>query len=161
MALNGRYKTVFGHLHIKNEQGLLGEKAAQNMLKQKGYTIVETNWKIQHLEIDIIAEKEDVIVFAEVKARNSDYIRKPEEYVDEAKKRHMQVTANCYIKYHQIEKAPRFDVIGVLLNHDGTDIVEISHIEDAFQPRMRTVHAGYTGERRWHTKKYWKQRNGF
>lgn len=148
---------AFGHLHIRNEHGIIGENAAQNLLKQKGYTLLETNWKMGHLEVDIIAENKDVIVFAEVKTRSSVTFCRPEECVDEAKKLNIQHAANVYIKSHHVEKAFRFDIIGVLLNPDGT-IKTITHLEDAFMPHMRTYRAGYTGEWRWHTKKYWKTR---
>ena len=87
------------------------------MLEQKGFRIVEHNWRMGHLEVDLIAENKKEIVFAEVKARTTTYGGKmPEEYVDEDKKRRMTVAANAYIKYRKIEKMPRFDIIGIL-NH--------------------------------------------
>ncbi len=149
---------ALGHLHIRNQQGILGETAAQNVLINKGYTLLETNWKMGHLEVDIIASNATDIVFVEVKARNSDAIRRPEEWVDKTKKRHMQAAANGYIKLNHIQLRPRFDIIGVLLNQQGDEIKEIMHLEDAFQPRIHTIHSGYTSEHRWHKKGFWTKR---
>jgi len=128
---------AFGHLHIKNSIGIFGENAAVDLLKQKGFRILERNWKMSHLEVDIIAENKTTIVFAEVKARTSVFGRRPEEFVDMEKKRHMVTAANVYLKITRSTKAPRFDIIGVLTDKEGKEIVEISHFEDAFHPKAR------------------------
>ena len=90
------------------------------MLEKKGFRIVERNWRMGHLEVDLIAESRKEIVFAEVKARTTTYGGKlPEEYVDENKKRRITAAANAYIKYRKIEKTPRFDMF------HGTKPVEL------------------------------------
>jgi len=138
---------AIGHLHISNELGILGENTAANLLVQKGYTIRERNWKMAHLEVDIIAENSDTIVFAEVKTRSSSLIRRAEENVDEDKERNMTVAANAYIRMNHITLYPRFDIIGIVVDRNTQQITELTHLENAFQPRMRTVHAGsFTGE---------------
>ena len=70
--------------------GIIGEEEAAKMLEKKGFRIVEHNWRMGHLEVDLIAENKKEIVFVEVKARTTMFgdIR-PEEYVDENKKRRM------------------------------------------------------------------------
>ena len=121
------------------------------MLEKKGFRIVERNWRMGHLEVDLIAESRNEIVFAEVKARTTTYGNKmPEEYVDENKKRRMTVAANAYIKYRKIEKTPRFDIIGILVNPQNNEITYRNHIENAFQPKIRTISsASYSGIWRW------------
>ena len=80
--------------------GIIGETEASKMLEKKGFKIVEHNWRMGHLEVDLIAESKHEIVFAEVKARTTQFGNiMPEEYVDEAKKRRMRAAANAYIKY--------------------------------------------------------------
>ena len=121
------------------------------MLEKKGFRIVEHNWRMGHLEVDLIAESRREIVFAEVKARTSTFGGKtPAEYVDEDKKQRMVASANAYLKYRKIEKTPRFDIIGILVDAETGEIIEREHIENAFQPRLRTVTTGsFSGAWRW------------
>lgn len=141
------------HLHIRNELGIFGEETACNLLVQKGYTILERNLKVGDKEIDIVAENKTHVVFAEVKTRTSYYVRKPEEYVDADKQRNMAYAANAYIKLHHVEKTPRFDIIGVLVDGNSHEIKELTHLEDAFYPPLRTINTNtFNGQSRWKTK---------
>ena len=83
-------------------------------------------------------------VFAEVKARTSLYGEiRPEEYVDENKKRRMIAAGNAYIKLHRSDKQLRFDIIGILIHPETLEITDRCHIENAFQPSMKTVNSGF------------------
>lgn len=139
-------------MFVTNPIGIIGEAEAAKMLEAKGFRILEHNWRMGHLELDLIAESKTEIVFAEVKARTSTYgNRMPEEYVDENKKRRMTAAANAYIKYHKIEKTPRFDIIGLIVHPQTGEITYRSHMENAFMPRLRTIHANsYSGVLGWH-----------
>ncbi len=136
---------------VTNPIGIIGEEEAARMLEKKGFRIVERNWRMGHLEIDLIAESKDEIVFAEVKARTSTFGNiRPEEYVDEIKRRRMIAAANGYIKYRKIEKLPRFDIIGILVNPLTHEIIYRNHLENAFIPRVRTISAGsFSGQWKW------------
>lgn len=136
---------------LHNDIGKLGEDIAANLLVQKGLKIRERNWRLGHLEMDIIAEDKHTIVFAEVKTRTTLFGDKtPAAYVDEAKKRHIVAAANAYVKHHRIEKAVRFDIIGILLHPNTLEVLELSHYENAFLPPVRTVNnQSYSG---WHSK---------
>ena len=137
---------------VTNPIGIIGEAEAARMLEAKGFHIVEHNWRMGHLEIDLIAESKNEIVFAEVKARTTFYgdIR-PEEYVDENKKKRMVAAANAYIKFRKIEKNPRFDIIGLVVNPETGEITYRCHWENAFYPQLRTIHTGsYGGGWKWH-----------
>ena len=131
--------------------GKRGEEIAVAILRQKGYTIEQTNWRLGHLEVDIIASNKDEIVFAEVKTRTSTFGGKmPEESVDRVKRARLVAAANAYIKYHRIEKKPRFDIIGILLEKNTGEILMQTHLEDAFIPALRTIHANsYSGQYKW------------
>ena len=86
-------------MFVTNPIGIIGEAEAGKMLEAKGFHILERNWRMGHLEVDLIAESRKEIVFAEVKARTTTYGGKmPEEYVDENKKRRITAAANAYIK---------------------------------------------------------------
>lgn len=139
-------------MFVTNPIGIIGEAEATKMLEAKGFRVVEHNWRMGHLEVDLIAESKKEIVFAEVKARTTTFgDRMPEEYVDENKKRRMTAAANAYIKYHKIDKSPRFDIIGLIVHPETGEILYRGHLENAFMPRMRTIHANsFSGLLGWH-----------
>ena len=140
---------------LHNDIGKYGEEIAANLLTQKRLKIRERNWRLGHLEMDIIDEDRNTIVFAEVKTRTTLFGDKmPADYVDEAKKRHIVAAANAYMKYHRIDKSVRFDIIGILLHPDTHEVQELTHYENAFLPPVRTVNSRpYSGwkskPRRW------------
>ena len=121
------------------------------MLEQKGFKVLEHNWRMGHLEVDLIAEDKKTIVFVEVKARTCILNGKmPEENVDEIKMRRVIAAANAYLKYHRIEKQPRFDVVGILVDRNTNEITYRSYVEDAFQPKTRTISSGcFSGQWKW------------
>lgn len=116
----------------KQLQGFRGEDMAANLLLQKGYKIMERNWRCGHLEVDIIAENNDCLVIVEVKTRKNAIFGAPEVFVDIQKQRHLIRAAMCYAKYKQITKEIRFDIISIINN---SETHEIRHIENAFKPR--------------------------
>ncbi len=138
-------------MFVTNPIAILGEQEAAKMLEDKGFRIIARNWRMGHLEVDLIAENRKEIVFAEVKTRSSAYGGlMPEQYVDEAKRQRIVAAANAYIKYHRIEKNPRFDIIGLLIDPETQEITYRCHLENAFIPRQRTITANsYSGQWRW------------
>ena len=136
---------------VTNPIGIIGESEATKMLEKKGFRILERNWRMGHLEVDLIAENKKEIVFVEVKARTCILNGKmPEENVDEIKMRRITAAANAYLKYHKIEKQPRFDVVGILVDKNTNEITYRNYVENAFQPKIRTISSGsYTGQWKW------------
>ena len=132
---------------VTNPIGIKGEEEAAKMLKDKKLNILEHNWRMGKLEVDLIAESKKEIIFVEVKARTSTFGDiLPEEYVDEGKRRRITAAANAYIRYHQIEKTPRFDIIGILVNPQTMEVTYRQHIEHAFDPLQRTIsNSSYSG----------------
>ena len=131
--------------------GIIGEAEATKMLEKKGFKVVEHNWRMGHLEIDLIAESKKEVVFAEVKARTTTFGDKtPEEYVDEDKKRRMIAAGNAYVKLKKLQKTLRFDVIGILVDPQTQEITYRGHWENAFQPTMHSIGSGsYNGTGTW------------
>ena len=131
--------------------GIIGEAEAAKMLEKKGFKVVEHNWRMGHLEIDLIAESKKEVVFAEVKARTTTYGDKtPEEYVDEDKKRRMIAAGNAYIKLKRLQKTLRFDIIGILVDPNTQEVTYRGHWENAFQPTMRSIgSSSYSGTWKW------------
>ena len=132
--------------------GQIGEDAACQIMKKKGFRIIETNWRFGHLEMDIIAVSRKEIAFVEVKTRTSTFGgKRPEEYVDELKRRRMAAAANAYIKMNSIDLVPRFDIIGIVMNPDTHQLIEQTHLEDAFLPPQRTIgKTSFSGQGKWH-----------
>jgi putative endonuclease len=116
-----------------HETGKKGEEMAKTFLANKGYEILETNWRSGHNEIDIIAKKDSVIVVAEVKTRKTNFFGEPEEFVTKAKQKLLIKAANHYILQKGIDLEVRFDIISIL--YSGSNY-KIHHIEDAFYPTL-------------------------
>ena len=114
-----------------NELGKKGEELALKHLKDRGYKILETNKRYQRDELDIIAEKDNLLIIVEVKTRINDYFGKPEEFVTRAKQKRIVNAADQYIMENDIDLETRFDVVSVITNQKRT---EINHIEEAFTP---------------------------
>ncbi|MGQ0828206.1 MAG: YraN family protein [Bacteroidota bacterium] len=112
-----------------NDTGSKGEQLASNFLKNKGYSVLETNWRFKNLEADIIASIDQTIVIAEVKTRKSNYFGEPETFVDKQKQKNLRKTANEYIERNNLDMEVRFDIISIVM---GNNQMKINHIEDAF-----------------------------
>lgn len=117
-----------------NETGTKGEELAAEYLSKKGYTILETNWRLNHLEADIIALHKNTLVIAEVKTRKSNVFGEPETFVNKTKQANLIKVAHNYILRKQLDVEVRFDIISIITSKDRT---EINHIEDAFYPKVR------------------------
>ena len=77
-----------------NELGKLGEELAVEFLRKNGYEILETNWTFQKAEIDIIAQKENILAVVEVKTRSSLEFGLPQDFVKPKKIQLLKVLGN-------------------------------------------------------------------
>ncbi len=111
------------------EFGKMGEQMAAMYLTDKGYTILEHNYRRGHLEIDLIALDGDELVIVEVKSRAYDNILQPEEAVDHKKRLNLIRLANEYVKTHGRKENVRFDIISVVSNDGST---ELKHLKNAY-----------------------------
>ncbi len=82
----------------KRETGMLGERIAGEFLGKNGYDIIETNYRCPEGEIDIIAKREDTLVFVEVRTKSSRFFGSPEESITRAKKERLSVLAERYVR---------------------------------------------------------------
>lgn len=134
--------------------GQKGEEIAAKIMRKKGFRVIDANWKFGNLEMDLIAANRKEIAFVEVKTRTSCECKRPEENVDQLKRRRMVAAANAYIKMHQIDQQPRFDIIGILMEPVTYKVVELTHLEDVFLPPQRTIGKNhYSGQNKWHHRK--------
>ncbi len=111
--------------------GNAGENLAAIFLENHGYKILEKNYRIRSAEIDIIAEKDGVIIFVEVKTRSN--IRKgtPAEAVNFRKQKKIIEAASVFLQdENYCECACRFDVIEII---SAGKFFKINQIENAFE----------------------------
>ncbi len=101
--------------HTNKAIGDFGEKLAVKYLKEHGYKIVKTNYKIRIGEIDIIAMDGDFLVFVEVKYRSNALYGLPNEAVDKHKREKIKRVALFYLmQKDMLEAYVRFDVVQIL-----------------------------------------------
>jgi putative endonuclease len=112
--------------------GRKGESLAKAHLENTGYEILDENWTHGKLEVDLIAYKDRVIIFTEVKTRTGNAFGEPEDFVDARKQRLLADAADEYIYLMNHQGEVRFDIISVLF--DKKDNYVLKHIEDAFWP---------------------------
>ena len=112
-----------------NETGKQGEAEATRYLREQGYEIMTRNYRYQHAEIDLIAKKGKLLVFAEVKTRTNLSFGNPEEFVSYTKAKLVMKAAEQYIFANDWLHDIRFDIIAVSIA--GNEL-RIKHIEDAF-----------------------------
>ena len=130
-----------GPAHLQT--GVWGEDLAAAYLCEKGYVILERDWHSGHRDIDIIAQKKNIIVFVEVKTRSSRNFLDPITAVNRQKQNNLLHAINHYLQYKRISSAYRFDVI-IIVGTPGCLNPEIEHIED-----FQLSQPFYSGGRRW------------
>lgn len=114
--------------------GKLGEEKAIAYLKNQNYKVLAVNWRHKKLEVDIIAQDGEKIVFVEVKYRSSAEFGEPETFVSLKKQRFMVAAANNYVIENNIDLEVRFDIVGILLKNNQA---VINHLKDAFYPIVK------------------------
>lgn len=112
-----------------NELGIEGEKLAVAHLQKTGYEILETNYRFQKAEVDIIAKKGNTLAVIEVKTRTSADFGNPEEFVSAKKIKLLVKAVDNYVNENDLDVEVRFDIIAVLLSKKD---ITINHLEDAF-----------------------------
>ena len=118
------------------EIGALGEKIAAEYLTGLGYVIRERNFRSREGEIDIIAEKDDFLVFVEVRTRRSLSFGTPEESVTAQKKERLIALTQAYMEDREdLPSSWRIDVVALELGPKG-QISRLELIENAIGPGL-------------------------
>ena len=112
-----------------NELGKEGEKLAVEFLQKDGYEILETNWTFQKAEVDIIAQKENILAIVEVKTRSSIDFGLPQDFVKPKKIQLLVKAVNEYVIQNELDVEVRFDIMAI--HRDGRHF-NFEHITDAF-----------------------------
>jgi putative endonuclease len=112
-----------------NELGKLGEDLAVEYLKKNGYKILNTNWRFQKAEIDIIAQIENTLAIVEVKTRSSLEFGMPQDAVKPKKIQLLVKAVDAYVSERDLDMNVRFDIIAI---HKEEKSFAIEHLIDAF-----------------------------
>lgn len=118
-----------------NQTGTWGENVATEYLVAKGYDIVERNWRLNRLEVDIIAKHRQRVIFVEVKTRTSDDYADPQILISKTKLSNMCRCANAYMQMFDCNFTVQFDII-IITGH--ADNYRLEHFPDAYYPPMKT-----------------------
>ncbi|MEZ5358406.1 MAG: YraN family protein [Candidatus Zixiibacteriota bacterium] len=110
----------------KQQKGARGEDIAAEYLEKLGYTIIKRNARLSHLEIDIIAQDKNCLVFVEVKHALTDDFGHPAAWINKKKQERLRRAVQRYIDTHDIgDKDFRIDAVTI---YKG----EIEHYKAAF-----------------------------
>jgi putative endonuclease len=113
----------------KIKKGKEGEDMAARFLIDKGYEIVQRNYRYKQSEIDLIVKKDNWLIFVEVKLRSSDAYGYPEDFVDYKKAKNVIDGAEQYTYEKNWQGNVRYDIVSIRVLRDRTEIIQI---EDAF-----------------------------
>ena len=108
--------------------GMGGELLAQQFLEQKGYEIIQKNYRIQGGEIDLITRKDGWLIFFEVKTRTSPTFGSPEDAMNYHKRRNLLRVMYAYLCDHPAQKW-RFDLMALDIR---SKVAYIKHYQDIF-----------------------------
>ena len=122
------YKFLFVHTHLTT--GIVGEKLACTFFEQKGFVILHTNWRYGCCEVDIIASKNNILHFIEVKTRSNKDFGLPEESIHEKKMNNLKQAAEAFLHKYSEWKYIQFDVLSILLLKNATP--EFCLLEDVY-----------------------------
>lgn len=111
---------------LHNKIGENGEDLATNFLLSNGYNVLEKNYRFDRAEIDIIAKKDKILVFVEVKTRTTDFYGNPEDFLSVAQQKRITKAAQHFIEKNNWQNEIRFDIIAINTHN------ELHHIKDAF-----------------------------
>lgn len=112
----------------KLDKGKIAEEQALDFLLKKGYRLVHRNFTSLHSEIDLIVQKDDVLVFVEVRYKATSDYGFPEQSLGKAKIRALKRGAEAFLQKRDLPQKVRFDMIAIVEYPEW----ELVHFEDAF-----------------------------
>ena len=114
--------------------GALGERIAARWLARDGWQVVDRRWRSGRRDLDLVAIRDNVVAFVEVKTRRSTWSGGPVEAVNWRKQRELTRSAQAWLDQRGTLVAPeaavyRFDIVGVVASREG---VGVRHVTAAF-----------------------------
>ena len=115
----------------RRDSGMRVEKLTRDILKKRGYRILETNYRCPEGEIDIVAKHQGFLVFIEARTKTSLEFGIPEESITITKQARLRTTAARYRQAHDdLPQSWRIDVVAIEINQQG-QLLRINLIENA------------------------------
>jgi len=100
---------------LHNLLGQEGERLAAAFLEANGFSVIASNWRHRHYEIDIVAIKENVLHCVEVKTRHSTRFGYPEDGVSRKKFSNLKIAAEQFMHQYRIDRRLQFDILAISL----------------------------------------------
>jgi putative endonuclease len=117
---------------MTKELGDRGEDLAARFLQHAGWTILHRNYRMGRKEIDLVARRDEVVAFVEVKTRAGDGFGHPLESITWKKRREIQQVATAWIdRFGEPTLTYRFDAVAVRFRAGHAPHLE--HVEDAWR----------------------------
>ncbi len=116
-------------MNDKDRVWKIGEEAALEYLRNKGYQIIEQNYRTKRSEIDLIVKKDKCLVFVEVRTKKGERFGSPEETIDAWKIRKLYWNAQAYSSAKKYQGASRIDAICIVLNQDNL-VSRLNHYQN-------------------------------
>ena len=112
-----------------NDLGKKGEQLAVDFLLKNNYAIMERNYRFEKAEVDIIAQKEDILAIVEVKTRSTTDFGNPQDFVKPKQIKNLVKAVDEYVTVNDLDVEVRFDIIAIVKEGKG---FSIEHLENAF-----------------------------
>lgn len=136
------YEDKSSHILLGN----CGEDIACSFMLRHGYAILDRNWRFKHLELDIVCEKDNQIIFVEVKTRRTNRLGGPSGAISPQKKEKLLIAAQAWLQAHDAWQKPcRIDIICLVGEHDH---FKLEHYANAFE-FSTLVDCGNTSGKYW------------
>ena len=120
--------------------GQAGEDAAVDLLRRSGFRILERNWRSGGLELDIVCEQGETLVFVEVKTRAADGLANPEDALTPAKRRKLAKAVGLYLSARDLWDRPcRVDLVSVVHGPRGLVAACVEDVLDFSQDASGTA----------------------
>lgn len=114
----------------RKKLGAWGEDVAAHQLEADGFQIIARNWRCRHGEIDLIAQKGELVAFVEVKTRKGRNMGAPEEALTPRKSKKLMQLAQLYVAENELDVDWRIDLVAVELDKSGK-LLRCEHIPNA------------------------------
>ncbi len=115
------------------ERGAKGERIAEEYLAQRGWKVLDRNFRDGPRELDLVAWRSGVLAFVEVKSRGGTLWGDPLEAITYRKRRELETAARAWLRRHsEAAEEVRFDAVTVVWDRRG--IPSVVHVPDAWRP---------------------------
>ena len=112
-------------------RGRIGEGLAAESYQKQGFIILKRDYRFGRAEVDIIAQKGNILAIVEVKWRSNTYFGDPQSFVSKKQQRSLITAENHYVNSNHLDVNVRFDVVSIVGQQPKIDI---QIIENAFYP---------------------------